>query len=81
VFVGYPGLVRAVQGSRTITSASTKPDGSFELSVNPGTYVLTGGWQDQCAAPCNWQAGCGETVPVAVDKHDVHDVRIVCSMK
>jgi hypothetical protein len=81
VFVGYPGIVRAVQGSRTVTSVSTKPDGSFELSMNPGTYVLIGGWKDQCAAPCNWQAGCGQTAPMPVGQHDVHDVRIVCALK
>src|ERR1700688_66065 len=65
---GFPGLIRAVQGGRTIAASSTKPDGSFELTVKPGTYIVVGGWQGQCAAPCNWPAGCGTSDPVHVTK-------------
>jgi hypothetical protein len=81
VWTGYPGVVRAVQGGRTIASASTKSDGSFELTVKPGTYVPIGGWKQACAAPCDWQGGCAQNPPITVGRRQVHDVGIICALK
>jgi len=81
VLAGYPGIVHATQNGRTIASANTKPDGSFSMSVKPGTYVFVGGWQEQCTAPCNWQAGCGQSAPTAVTKHGATAIDVTCHLK
>ena len=81
VHAGYRGVVHAVQDGRTVASADTKPDGSFSMRVKPGTYVFIGGWQEQCTAPCNWQAGCGQSAPTEVTKHGVTAIDVTCHLK
>jgi len=81
VRAGYPGVVRAVQGNRTVASTNTNRDGSFSLPLRLVTYVFIGGWEDACAAPCDWRAGCGQSDPTEVTKRGVSGVIVTCDLK
>jgi hypothetical protein len=78
VHAGYPGVIRAVKDGRIVTTTSTRSDGSFALSVSPGTYLFTGMWPPACVVPCPSRI-CAQTGPVHVTKK-MHSLVIVCQL-
>src|ERR1700730_16877017 len=79
VLKGYPAVVRAVQGGRTVVTTQTRPDGAFTLTLKPGNYTITGMWKYACRQPCDCQArACGQSGQISVGRHQVRNIDIVC---
>jgi hypothetical protein len=79
---GYPGVARAVESGRVVATTRTREDGTFTLTVKPGSYVIQGMWRDVCGAPCGWEtATCGETGPIDVKHSRVRGVVVTCDLK